>query len=146
MVGNPLTHIGGIYGCIAALAAGRKIALLEKFSVEAWVAAVKRNRPAVAPAVPSAVRMLLDADVDSADLSSLRALISGTAPLAPDLVDAFLEKYDIPLCTNYGPPEFAGAIDGWTIEHFRKHWPEIPGAVGRGLANIPAPVVDPPKT
>src|SRR3546814_1005083 len=85
MIVNPLTHIGGIYGCIAALAAGRKIALLEKFSVEAWVDAVKRNRPAVAPAVPSAVRMLLDADVDSADLSSLRALISGTAPLAPDL-------------------------------------------------------------
>src|SRR3546814_6671433 len=83
-----------------ALAAGRKIALLEKFSVEAWVDAVKRNRPAVAPAVPSAVRMLLDADVDSADLSSLRALISGTAPLAPDLVVAFLNKYDIPICTN----------------------------------------------
>src|SRR3546814_4971448 len=106
MIVNPLTHIGGIYGCIAALAAGRKIALLEKFSVEAWVDAVKRNRPAVAPAVPSAVRMLLDADVDSADLSSLRALISGTAPLAPDLVDAFLEKYDIPICTNYGATEF----------------------------------------
>src|SRR3546814_12003923 len=112
-----------------ALAAGRKIALLEKFSVEAWVDAVKRNRPAVAPAVPSAVRMLLDADVDSADLSSLRALISGTAPLAPDLVDAFLEKYDIPICTNYCATEFAGAIAGWTIADFRKPWTEKRGAV-----------------
>ena len=143
MIVNPLTHIGGIYGCIAALAAGRKIALLEKFSVEAWVDAVKRNRPAVAPAVPSAVRMLLDADVDSADLSSLRALISGTAPLAPDLVDAFLEKYDIPICTNYGATEFAGAIAGWTIDDFRKHWTEKRGAVGRVHANIAARVVDP---
>src|SRR3546814_14135201 len=87
--------------------------------------------------------MLLDADVDSADLSSLRALISGTAPLAPDLVDAFLEKYDIPICTNYGATEFAGAIAGWTIDDFRKHWTEKRGAVGRVHANIAARVVAP---
>ena len=143
MVVNPLTHIGGIYGCIAALAAGRKIALLEKFSVEAWVDAVKRNRPAVAPAVPSAVRMLLDADVDSEDLSSLRALISGTAPLPADLVDAFLDKYGIPICSNYGATEFAGAIAGWTIDDFRTLWNQKRGAVGRVHGDIEARVVDP---
>lgn len=143
MIVNPLTHIGGIYGCIGALAAGRKIALLEKFSVEAWVSSVKRNRPAVAPAVPSAVRMLLDADLDPADLSSLRALISGTAPLSPDLVDAFLEKYGIPICSNYGATEFAGAIAGWTIDDFRALWSEKRGAAGRIHADIEARIVDP---
>ncbi|MDO9363481.1 MAG: AMP-binding protein [Sphingopyxis sp.] len=143
MIVNPLTHIGGIYGCIGALAAGRKIALLEKFSVEDWVSAVKRNRPAVAPAVPSAVRMLLDADVDPADLSSLRSIISGTAPLSPDLVDAFLAKYDVPICGNYGATEFAGAIAGWTIDDFRARWAEKRGAVGRVHADIEARVVDP---
>lgn len=143
MIVNPLTHIGGIYGCIGALAAGRKIALLERFTVDAWVAAVKRNRPAVAPAVPSAVRMLLDADVDPADLSSLKSLISGTAPLSPDLVDAFLAKYDIPICANYGATEFAGAIAGWTIDDFRAHWAAKRGAVGRVHADIEARIVDP---
>lgn len=143
MIVNPLTHIGGIYGCIGALAAGRKIALLEKFSVDGWVAAVKRNKPAVAPAVPSAVRMLLDADVDPVDLSSLRALISGTAPLSPDLVDAFLEKYGIPICANYGATEFAGAIAGWTIDDFRARWTEKRGAVGRVHADVEARIVEP---
>lgn len=142
MIVNPLTHIGGIYGCIGALAAGRKIALLEKFSVEAWVSAVRRNRPAVAPAVPSAVRMLLDVDVDPADLKSLRALISGTAPLPPELVDAFLDKYGIPICSNYGATEFAGAIAGWTIDDFRAHWSEKRGAAGRVHADIEARIVD----
>lgn len=142
MVVNPLTHIGGIYGCIGALAAGRKIALIEKFSVEAWVGAVKRNRPAVAPAVPSAVRMLLEADVDKEDLSSLRAMISGTAPLPADLVDAFYEKYGIPICGNYGATEMAGAVAGWTIDDFRKYWAEKRGAVGRVHADIEARVVD----
>jgi acyl-CoA synthetase (AMP-forming)/AMP-acid ligase II len=143
MIVNPLTHIGGIYGCIGALAAGRKIALLEKFSVEAWVSAVRRNRPAVAPAVPSAVRMLLDADVDPADLASLRALISGTAPLLPELVDAFLDKYGIPICSNYGATEFAGAVAGWSIDDFRAHWAEKRGAAGRVHADIEARIVDP---
>jgi acyl-CoA synthetase (AMP-forming)/AMP-acid ligase II len=143
MVVNPLTHIGGIYGCIGALAAGRRIALLEKFSVEAWVSAVRRNRPAVASAVPSAVRMLLDADVDPADLASLKSLITGTAPLAPDLVDAFMAKYGIPICSNYGATEFAGAIAGWTIDDFRGLWLEKRGAVGRVHADIEARIVDP---
>ena len=142
MVVNPLTHIGGIYGCIGALAAGRKIALLERFTVEAWVDAVQRNRPAVAPAVPSALRMLLDADVDKEALSSLRALISGTAPLPADLVDAFYEKYGIPICGNYGATEMAGAVAGWTIDDFRAHWAEKRGAVGRVHGDIEARIVD----
>ncbi len=143
MVNNPLTHIGGIYGCIGALMAGRKIGLLEKFTVEGWVEAVRRNRPKVAGAVPSAVRMLLEAEVDPADLSSLSALISGTAPLSPDLVDAFLERYDIPILGNYGATEFAGAIAGWTLDDFRANWAAKRGAVGRVQSNIAARVVDP---
>ncbi|HMT46180.1 MAG TPA: fatty acid--CoA ligase family protein [Novosphingobium sp.] len=142
MVNNPLTHIGGIYGCIGALAAGRKIGLLEKFTVEGWVEAIRRNRPKVAGAVPSAVRMLLEADVDPADLSSLSALISGTAPLSPDLVDAFLERYGIPILGNYGATEFAGAIAGWTLDDFKANWTAKRGAVGRVQSNVAARVVD----
>ncbi|MGQ5700550.1 class I adenylate-forming enzyme family protein [Sandaracinobacteroides sp. A072] len=143
MVNNPLTHIGGIYGLIGALMAGRKICLMEKFSVAGWVDAVRRNRPKVAGAVPSAVRMLLEADVDPADLSSLTAIISGTAPLAPELVDAFLARYDIPILSNYGATEFAGAIAGWSLDDFRAHWAEKRGAAGRVHANVAARVVDP---
>lgn len=142
MVNNPLTHIGGIYGCIGALMAGRKIGLLEKFTVEGWVDAIRRNRPKVAGAVPSAVRMLLEADVDREALSSLSALISGTAPLGADLVDAFYGKYGIPILANYGATEFAGAIAGWSLDDFRAHWQDKRGAVGRVHGNIAARVVD----
>lgn len=142
MVANPLTHIGGIYGCIGALLNGRKIALLERFTVDSWVDAVRRNRPKVASAVPSALRMLLDADVDPADLASLSSLISGTAPLDPDLIDAFYRKYGIPVCSNYGATEFAGAIAGWTIDLFRERWAEKRGAAGRIHGNVAARIVD----
>jgi long-chain acyl-CoA synthetase len=142
MVANPLTHIGGIYGCIGALLNGRKIALLERFTVERWVEAVRRNRPKVAPAVPSALRMLLDANVDPADLASLSAVISGTAPLPPELVDAFHERFGIPVLGNYGATEFAGAIAGWTLDDFRAHWRAKRGSAGRIHGNVVARVVD----
>lgn len=141
MVNNPLTHIGGIYGCIGALAAGRKIGLLERFTVEGWVEAIRRNRPKVAGAVPSAIRMLLEADVHPEALSSLSALISGTAPLAPEVVDAFYEKYGIPILGNYGATEFAGAIAGWSLDDFKANWTAKRGSVGRVHSNIGARVV-----
>ena len=142
MVANPLTHIGGIYGCIGALMAGRKIALLERFTVAAWVGAIKRNRPKVAPGVPSAIKMILEAKVPKADLASLSALISGTAPLDPDVVDQFMARYDIPILANYGATEFAGAVAGWTIDDFRALWTAKRGSVGRVHADIDARVVD----
>jgi long-chain acyl-CoA synthetase len=143
MVNNPLTHIGGIYGCIGALAAGRKIGLLERFTVDGWVESIRRNRPKVAGAVPSALRMLLEADVDPEALSSLSAMISGTAPLAPELVDAFHAKYGIPILGNYGATEFAGAIAGWSLDDFKANWQVKYGSVGRVHANISARVVHP---
>ncbi|MEY2927288.1 MAG: hypothetical protein RL367_1765, partial [Pseudomonadota bacterium] len=143
MVNNPLTHIGGIYGCIGALMAGRKIGLLERFTVEDWVAAIKRNQPRVAGAVPSAIKMILDAKVPKADLASLSALISGTAPLSPDIVDEFYATYDIPILANYGATEFAGAICGWTIDDFRALWTAKRGSAGRLHADMDARIADP---
>jgi long-chain acyl-CoA synthetase len=142
MVVNPLTHIGGIYGCIGALMEGRKIVLLERFTVEDWVAAIKRNRPKVAPAVPSAIKMILEANVPKEALSSLVALISGTAPLSPEVVDEFYARYALPILANYGATEFAGAVAGWTIDDFREHWASKRGSVGRVHADIEARVVD----
>jgi long-chain acyl-CoA synthetase len=143
MVNNPLTHIGGIYGCIGALMSGRKIGLLERFTVDGWVAAIKRNKPKVAGAVPSAIKMILEAKVAKEDLASLTALISGTAPLSPDVVDVFLETYGIPILANYGATEFAGAICGWNIDDFRAHWKAKRGAAGRLHTDIEARIVNP---
>lgn len=143
MVVNPLTHIGGIYGCIGALMAGRKIALLERFTVDGWVAAIRRNQARVAPAVPSAIKMILESDVRREDLTSLSALISGTAPLDPATVDAFMERFGIPVLANYGATEFAGAVAGWTIDDFRAHWDTKRGSAGRIHADMEARIVDP---
>lgn len=142
IVTAPLAHIAGITGVMNNLLAGRKICLIEKFSVEAFRDAVVRHRPKVAGAPPSALRMLLDANLPAEDLSSLVAYRTGTAPLDPDLADAFYQRYGIPVLQNYGATEFAGGVAGWTLDDFKSSWKAKRGSVGRINQGIEARVVD----
>ena len=143
IVTAPLAHIAGITGLMNNLLAGRKVSLIERFTVEGFRDAVVRHRPKVAGAPPSALRMILDADVPKEDFASLVAYRTGTAPLDPDLADAFYEKYGIPVLQNYGATEFAGGVAGWTIQDFKAHWADKRGAVGRLNKSVEAHIVDP---
>jgi long-chain acyl-CoA synthetase len=142
IVTAPLTHISGIFGALTTLADGRKLVLLEKFKVEEWVAAIERHHSKVANLPPAALRMILDEDVRRERLASLVALRSGTAPLDPAIIDAFLERYDIPVLGQYGATEFAGGVAGWTMKDFRESYPAKRGSVGRMQPNIEARIVD----
>ena len=139
----PMTHIGGVWGAINAVAAGRKLALLERFRVEDWRRAVIRHRPKVAGVTAAALRMILDADLPREDLASIAVLTAGAAPVPPDTIDAFLARYDIPVLANYGATEFAGPVAGWSLADFRAHNPAKRGAAGRIQRDVEARIVDP---
>ncbi len=142
IVSAPLAHIAGITAVMNNILAGRRICLLEKFTVAGFRDAVVRHRPKVAGAPPSALRMLMDADIPREDLSSLLAYRTGTAPLDPDLADAFYQRYGIPVLQNYGATEFAGGAAGWTLEDFHQHWQAKRGSVGRINRGVSARIVD----
>jgi acyl-coenzyme A synthetase/AMP-(fatty) acid ligase len=131
IVTAPLSHIAGVTAVMNNVLAGRKICLIDKFTVEGFADAVRRHRPKVAGAPPAAIRMILDANVPREDFSSLVAFRTGTAPLDPVLADAFMERFGIPILQNYGATEFAGGAAGWTLDDFRQHWQDKRGSVGR---------------
>jgi acyl-CoA synthetase (AMP-forming)/AMP-acid ligase II len=143
IVSAPLAHIAGIFGLMNNILAGRKVCLLEKFTVEGFRDAVVRHRPKVAGAPPAALRMLLDANIPREDFASLLAYRTGTAPLDPALADEFYARYGVPVLQNYGATEFAGGVAGWTIDDFRRHWTAKRGAVGRLNPGVEGRVVDP---
>lgn len=143
IVTAPIAHIAGITAVMNNILAGRRICLLEKFNVEGFRDAVVRHRPKVAGAPPSALRMIMDANIPREDFSSLLAYRTGTAPLDPDLADAFYERYGIPVLQNYGATEFAGGAAGWTLEDFKQFWKEKRGSVGRVNRGVHAKIVDP---
>ncbi len=143
IVTAPLAHIAGITGLSNNLFGGRKVCLIERFTVDGFRDAVVRHRPKVAGAPPSALRMLMDANIPPEDFSSLVAFRTGTAPLDPELADAFYERYQIPVLQNYGATEFSGGVAGWTLDDFKNHWRDKWGAVGRLNAGVEARIVDP---
>ena len=142
VVNSPLVHLGGLFRILTCVTDGRPFVFLERFSVEAWLDAVRRHRPATASLVPTALRMVLEADPDPEHLSSLRSVVSGTAPLDPDDADAFEERFGVPVLVSYAATEFGGSVTGWNVEDHRRHWQAKRGSVGRAHSGTRIRVVD----
>jgi acyl-coenzyme A synthetase/AMP-(fatty) acid ligase len=87
--------------------------------------------------------MVLDADLDPADLASVRSVVSGTAPLAPEDADAFREKYGVPVLIAYAATEFGGGVAGWNLADHERFWVAKRGSVGRAHPGCELRVVDP---
>lgn len=142
ILNTPFSHIGGIFSLFIMLQGGRRGTMLDRFRVEDFVEAVRKYKPKVAGAPPSALRMILDAGVPKEALSSLVAFRTSTAPLDPDLADQFQERFDIPVLQNYGATEFAGGVAGWTLPDFKKFGSTRRGSVGRMNPGIEGRIVD----
>lgn len=142
IINAPLVHVGGIWRVLQCLADGRAFALLPRFALDDWVDAVRRHQPRTVSLVPAALRMVLAAEVDRRDLASIRAVISGTAPLAAEEAERFEERYGIPVLTSYGATEFAGGVAGWNLEDHRALRRAKRGSVGRAHPGCELRVVD----
>ena len=143
IVNAPLVHVSGVFRVVQAVLDGRRIALLERFSVEGWTTAVREHRPKTVSLVPTALRMVLDADIDDDVFSSIRSVVSGTAPLDPDLAEAFTSRYGVPVLTSYGATEFGGGVAGWNLADHEQFAVAKRGSVGRADAGCSLRVVDP---
>jgi long-chain acyl-CoA synthetase len=143
IVSTPLVHIGGLWGVLAGLHSGRRVVLLPRFTLDSWVDAVERHRPAAAGLVPAAMRSVLDARIDPARLASLQVVLCGTAPCPVDLANAFQDTYGARVLMTYGATEFAGAVAGWTLPLHRQWWDRKAGSTGRAYPGVRLRVVSP---
>jgi len=143
VVNSPLVHLGGLFRVLQCINDGRSFSLLERFTVEEWVSAVRRHRPKTVSLVPAALRMVLEADPDPEDLSSVRSVVSGTAPLSPEDADAFTTRYGIPVLISFAATEFGGGVAGWNLRDYREHWAHKRGSVGRAHPGCELRIVDP---
>lgn len=142
IVNAPLVHIGGVFRALQCVTSGRSFALLDRFDLDRWADAVRRHRPAAVSLVPAALRTVLHSDLSADDLSSVRAVTSGTAPLSPDDADAFTAKFGIPVLTSYAATEFGGGVAGWTLADHEQFWKAKRGSVGRATLSASLRVVD----
>lgn len=121
----------------------KRVVLLEKFTVDAWVHAVKTHRIKRTGVQPAILRMLLEADVTRDDLASLEYLPGGSGPLEPELREEFETRFGIPLLWAYGATEFAGSVCAWTPELYRRYGATKSASSGRPLPGVQVRIVDP---
>jgi long-chain acyl-CoA synthetase len=139
----PLGNISGLYTTLPALLKGLRIILLDKFSVSAWHDYVLRYRPTAFGLPPAGVQMLLDADIPKVDLSSIRVLSTGAAPLDPTVQRAFEDRYGIPVLLSYGATEFVGPVTAMTADLHAQWGASKFGSVGRALPGAQLRIIDP---
>ncbi len=139
----PIGNISGIYSTVPTLIRGQRCVLLDRFTIGAWHDYVLRYRPSHSGIPPSMMQQLLEADIPAEDLSSLKAMGIGAAPLDPTVHRAFEERYGIPILLSYGATEFAGPVTAMTPDLVRQ-WGEAKfGSVGRPMPGAELRIVDP---
>jgi long-chain acyl-CoA synthetase len=138
-------QFGGIGVCqlVAGVYNARRIVMLERFTVDGFVRAVKTHRVTRSGVQPAVFRMLLDADVPKEDLASLEFLISASGPLDPETRDEFEKHYHIPVRLAYGATEFAGSLCAWTSDLIDEFGQSKRNSVGRPLPDTRLRIVDP---
>ena len=138
-------QFGGIGVCqlVAGAYNARRIVMLERFTIDGFVHAVKTHRVTRSGVQPAVFRMLLDADVPKEDLASLEFLISASGPLDPETRDEFEARYGIPVKLAYGATEFAGSLCAWTPDMDSEFGTAKRNSVGRALPDTQLRIVDP---
>jgi acyl-CoA synthetase (AMP-forming)/AMP-acid ligase II len=137
-------QFGGIGVCqlVAGVHNARRIVMLERFSVDGFVNAIKTHGIKRSGVQPAVVRMLLDAKVPKEDLASLDFLISASGPLDPETRDEFEKHFGIPIRLAYGATEFAGSLCAWMPDDIERFSESKRNSVGRALPDTELRIVD----
>lgn len=112
LVAAPLYHMNALAVSQAALAQGDTIILLPGFTAAGYIAAASMHRATTLTSVPTMIAMLLrePALLARHDLSSVRAVRMGSAPVSPGLMAAARRQFpDAAVGNSYGTTE-AGPI------------------------------------
>jgi long-chain acyl-CoA synthetase len=125
---SPFGHSGFFSWLGFALWLGRGIVLVDKFSVDAAVEAVKQYSPATLALTPTMIQMLATADGDVA-LPGVQYVTSSTAPLAPDVKEKFSARFGIPILQAYGMTELGNVAKEHLEDVLEGRQPR--GSVGR---------------
>ena len=107
----PLYHINGF--CVTVmgpLVSGGSVVIPERFSVSTFWPTIRERDCSWFSVVPTQISYLLHSSEDSAGLERLRFGRSASAPLAPDIQQAFEERFGVPIIETMGLTESAAQI------------------------------------
>ncbi len=135
----PFFHIYGMEVLMnVVLASGCTAVTLPRFDLPAVLKLIETHRMRHLYIVPPVVLALAKHPlVDQYDLSSLDLIVSGAAPLGPDLTRACAHRLGCEVAQGYGMTELS------PVSHMSRELGSPPGSSGELVPNTEARVVDP---
>jgi len=138
----PFFHIYGLVGIMHfSLFYGTTLVVVPKFSFEGMLHSIQRHKIRMLPVVPPIVVLLCkNSEVNRYDLTSLRLIMCGAAPLSAELINQLSARLPwVSIGQGYGMTEAVGSVCFPQLEQ------KIctPGSAGRLVPGLTARVVKP---
>ncbi|KAI5080045.1 hypothetical protein GOP47_0005524 [Adiantum capillus-veneris] len=141
----PMFHIYSLNTVLlCSLRVGASIVVMTKFEIVALLEVIQRFKVTIAPLVPPIVLALAkNPIVDKYNLSSIRMLMSGAAPLGKDLEASFHSRVpQAVIGQGYGMTE-AGPVLAMCLAFAKEPFPVKAGACGTVVRNAEVKIMDP---
>jgi acyl-CoA synthetase (AMP-forming)/AMP-acid ligase II len=111
----PLVNMAAIGGCFTSwLHAAGTLVLHHPFELPVYLQQIAQERPEYAIAPPAILTLLLQNEnlLAGVDLSCLRCIGSGSAPLPPAMIAGYRERYGIEIVNLFGSNEGMSLVSG----------------------------------
>ncbi|KAL3631762.1 4-coumarate--CoA ligase 1 [Castilleja foliolosa] len=140
----PLFHIYSLNSVLlCGLRVGAAILILQKFDIVPFLELIQKYKVTIGPFVPPIVLAIAKSPVvDKYDLSSVRTVMSGAAPLGKELEDAVRVKFpNAKLGQGYGMTE-AGPVLAMCLAFAKEPFEIKSGACGTVVRNAEMKIID----
>ncbi|KAK4199135.1 putative 4-coumarate--CoA ligase [Triangularia verruculosa] len=136
----PFFHIYGLTCCVLlSILSGWRLVILPRFDMVQVLKAIQTYKVTFMYVPPPVILAFSQhPDVERYDLSSLRVLHSGAAPLGRELIRKVWERVGVPVKQGYGLSETNAVVCCQEIED----WEKKMGSVGRLMPSMEGMVVD----
>ncbi|XP_050218970.1 4-coumarate--CoA ligase 2-like [Mercurialis annua] len=141
----PLFHIYSLHSVLlCGLRVGAAILIMQKFEIISLMELVEKYKVTIAPFVPPIVLSIAKSPViDKYDLSSIRMVMSGAAPMGKELEDTVRAKLpNAKLGQGYGMTE-AGPVLSMCLAFAKEPMEIKSGACGTVVRNAEMKIIDP---
>ncbi|XP_052181098.1 4-coumarate--CoA ligase 2 [Diospyros lotus] len=144
MCALPLFHVYSLNVMLCGLRVGAAILIMQKFEIGSFLELIQRYKVTIGPVVPPIVLAIAKSPVvDNYDLSSIRTVMSGAAPLGKELEDTVRAKFpNAKLGQGYGMTE-AGPVLAMCLAFAKEPFEIKSGACGTVVRNAEMKIVDP---
>jgi acyl-CoA synthetase (AMP-forming)/AMP-acid ligase II len=144
----PLFHLADAWATFAITWAGGKHVILPVFDPRQVLSLIQEERITLSNLIPTMLNMMVNhPEAGTFDFSSLRVILSGGAPIAPEVVRKIIDTFKCDYIQTYGMTETSPYLTLSILKDHLKGLPwdkqlEFKASTGREFVNVSLKVVD----